>query len=122
MVNNSDINTLAQELRIKATKTLSLKHYYPQEKDEWFAVECPASEMLSVLDALEAAQERIAELEARESWKLVPIVPTPDMIAAAMESDDVSFDEIIGECTISVHHDNIYAAMVGAAPALREGE
>ncbi|WP_144413100.1 hypothetical protein [Pragia fontium] len=95
----------------------------------------PNAEMLALCDALEAAQQRIAELEAREkrtlkvcegnmelwdrlitelenrkpvapeSWKLVPIVPTDEMMCAARRADDV-------------HHDTIYEAMIAAAPAL----
>ncbi len=55
-----------------------------------------------------------------EGWALVPVEPTPEMIAAAMESDDVSFDTK-DETLFYVHHDNIYAAMIAAAPQPGKG-
>lgn len=48
-------------------------------------------------------------------WKLVPIDPTAEMIAAAMDSDDVVFDAE-DETAFCVCHDAIYTAMIAAAP------
>lgn len=48
-----------------------------------------------------------------DGWKLVPVEPTEDMIAAAMNCDDVSFN---ADETFCVNFGNIYAAMLAAAP------
>ncbi|MBN5318687.1 hypothetical protein JY479_01495 [Serratia marcescens] len=48
-----------------------------------------------------------------DEFKLVPIVPTPEMIAAAMNCDDVTFTN---PETFCVNFGNIYAAMLAAAP------
>ncbi|MGP1014288.1 hypothetical protein [Serratia sp. CY66712] len=46
-------------------------------------------------------------------YKLVPVEATEDMIAAAMNCDDVSFN---ADETFCVNFGNIYAAMLAAAP------
>ena len=46
---------------------------------------------------------------------VVPVEPTPEMIAAAMDSDDVSFDKE-DDSMFYVHHDAIWRAMLVAAP------
>ncbi|HCC5759630.1 TPA: hypothetical protein M5830_004224 [Citrobacter koseri] len=48
-------------------------------------------------------------------WVAVPVEPTPEMIAAAMDSDDVSFDKK-DDTMFYVHHDAIWRAMLAAAP------
>ncbi|PTA75365.1 hypothetical protein [Serratia sp. Nf2] len=48
-----------------------------------------------------------------DGFKLVPTVPTPEMIAAAMNCDDVTFN---ADETFCVNFGNIYAAMLAAAP------
>ncbi|BEL80109.1 hypothetical protein SM12BL3_14160 [Serratia marcescens] len=48
-----------------------------------------------------------------QRYKLVPVEPTEDMIAAAMNCDDVSFN---ADETFCVNFGNIYAAMLAAAP------
>lgn len=48
-----------------------------------------------------------------DGFKLVPTVPTPEMIAAAMNCDDVTFINLEDFC---VNFGNIYAAMLAAAP------
>ncbi|HFI1933481.1 TPA: hypothetical protein ACGPMY_003918 [Yersinia enterocolitica] len=53
--------------------------------------------------------------EIPEGWKLVPINPTAEMMAAAMECDDVVFD-LDDDTIFCVQFDNIYAAMLAAAP------
>lgn len=54
-----------------------------------------------------------------DGWALVPIEPTPEMIAAAMDSEDVTFDRE-DETVFYVHHDAIYAAMLSAAPQITD--
>lgn len=46
-------------------------------------------------------------------YKLVPVEPTEDMIAAAMNCDDVTFNSDESFC---VNFGKIYAAMLAAAP------
>ncbi|MFK3699378.1 hypothetical protein ACI2JW_04295 [Serratia ureilytica] len=46
-------------------------------------------------------------------YKFVPVEPTEDMIAAAMNCDDVTFN---ADETFSVNFGNIYAAMLAVAP------
>ncbi|WP_427192601.1 hypothetical protein [Serratia marcescens] len=48
-----------------------------------------------------------------KDFKLVPIIPTEDMIAAAMDCDDVEFND---DDTFCVNFRNIYAAILAAAP------
>ncbi|WP_211130421.1 hypothetical protein [Serratia surfactantfaciens] len=48
-----------------------------------------------------------------DGFKLVPTVPTTEMIAAAMNCDDVTFINLEDFC---VNFGNIYAAMLAAAP------
>ncbi|PNO81413.1 hypothetical protein MC77_022055 [Citrobacter koseri] len=50
-----------------------------------------------------------------DCWVAVPVEPTPEMIAAAMDSDDVSFDKE-DDSMFYVHHDAIWRAMLAAAP------
>ncbi|MGP3146040.1 hypothetical protein [Serratia bockelmannii] len=52
-----------------------------------------------------------------DGFKLVPTVPTPEMIAAAMNCDDVTFINLEDFC---VNFGNIYAAMLAAAPGTKE--
>ncbi|AYX13036.1 hypothetical protein [Yersinia pseudotuberculosis] len=52
---------------------------------------------------------------AQDGWKLTPINPTAEMMAAAMECDDVVFD-LDDDTIFCVQFDNIYAAMLAAAP------
>lgn len=54
--------------------------------------------------------------EVPDGFKLVPTVPTPEMIAAAMNCDDVTFINLEDFC---VNFGNIYAAMLAAAPEER---
>ncbi|ELB6473026.1 hypothetical protein RH437_004446 [Salmonella enterica] len=50
-----------------------------------------------------------------DGYVLVPVEPTDEMIAAAMECDDVVFDST-DPTTFCVQHREIYCAMVGVAP------
>ncbi len=53
--------------------------------------------------------------EIPDGWRLTPINPTAEMMAAAMECDDVVFD-LDDDTIFCVQFDNIYAAMLAAAP------
>ncbi|WP_145516130.1 hypothetical protein [Yersinia aleksiciae] len=53
--------------------------------------------------------------EIPEGWKLAPLNPTAAMMAAAMECDDVVYDKD-DDSIFCVQFDNIYAAMLAAAP------
>ncbi len=57
-----------------------------------------------------------AEIRVPDGWKLVPAEPTDEMIAAAMDCDDVSFDKD-DDSLFYVHHNSIYTAMLAAAPS-----
>lgn len=54
-----------------------------------------------------------------DGYALVPIEPTDEMIAAAMNCEDVLFNSDDSFC---VQFGNIYEAMLAAAPALNKGE
>ncbi|MCR0998673.1 DUF550 domain-containing protein [Serratia rubidaea] len=61
---------------------------------------------------------RAAMLEhVSQGYKLVPVAPTPDMIAAAMDCDDVLFND---DDTFCIQFGNIYSAMLAAAPEVGE--
>ncbi|HCL0948588.1 TPA: DUF550 domain-containing protein [Salmonella enterica subsp. enterica serovar Muenchen] len=61
----------------------------------------------------QAAQYEQIMLQA--GWVMVPVEPTDEMIAAAMECDDVVFDSK-DPTVFCVQHREIYYAMVDAAP------
>ncbi|EJN6575530.1 hypothetical protein NQM15_003187 [Salmonella enterica] len=52
---------------------------------------------------------------APDGYALVPVEPTDEMIAAAMDSDDVTYNES-DDTVFYVHHCEIYKAMLAAAP------
>lgn len=56
-----------------------------------------------------------------DGYALVPVEPTDEMIAAAMECDDVVFDSK-DPTAFCVQYREIYCAMVDTAPALNKGE
>lgn len=56
-----------------------------------------------------------------DGYVLVPIEPTDEMIIAAMNSDDVTYNDS-DDTFFYVHHREIYKAMLAAAPALNKGE
>ncbi|HGA7544287.1 TPA: hypothetical protein ACITD7_000916 [Salmonella enterica subsp. enterica serovar Saintpaul] len=56
---------------------------------------------------------RDAMLQA--GWVMVPIEPTDEMIVAAMDSDDVTYNES-DDTVFYVHHREIYKAMLATAP------
>lgn len=61
--------------------------------------------------------ETIGQHELLEGWALVPTKPTAEMMAAAMECDDVVYD-LYDDSIFHVRHDEIYIAMLAAAPQL----
>lgn len=80
-------------------------------------------------DRHEAAGQRVRVLYERpqlnspeipDGWKLTPINPTAEMMAAAMECDDVVYD-LEDDTIFCVQFDNIYAAMLAAAPEKENG-
>ncbi|GAA3911658.1 hypothetical protein GCM10022405_41020 [Gibbsiella dentisursi] len=52
---------------------------------------------------------------ALTGWQLVPLEPTPEMLAAAGDCEDVLWDEVEDDLFI-VQHRAIYEAMLAAAP------
>ncbi|HFG8666879.1 TPA: hypothetical protein ACJW36_000859 [Salmonella enterica subsp. enterica serovar Anatum] len=50
-----------------------------------------------------------------DGYALVPVEPTDEMIVAAMDSDDVTYNES-DDTVFYVHHREIYKAMLAAAP------
>lgn len=73
----------------------------------------PGYVLLSI--EIESSSQVGTQPAVREGFKLVPIEPTPEMIAAAMDCDDVLFDKR-EEDVFYVQHRNIYAAMLAAVP------
>ncbi len=59
------------------------------------------------------------QIMLRAGWVMVPVEPTDEMIAAAMECEDVLFNSDGSFC---VQFREIYCAMVDAALALNKGE
>ncbi|EDX6844665.1 hypothetical protein C0V48_003334, partial [Salmonella enterica] len=54
-----------------------------------------------------------------DGYTLVPVEPTDEMIVAAMDSDDVTYNES-DDTVFYVHHCEIYKAMLAAAPQPEE--
>ncbi|EJI1584876.1 hypothetical protein NDG61_004179 [Salmonella enterica] len=54
-----------------------------------------------------------------DGYALVPVEPTDEMIVAAMDSDDVTYNES-DDTVFYVHHCEIYKAMLAAAPQPEE--
>lgn len=55
----------------------------------------------------------------KEGWMTVPVKPTAEMVAAAMLSNDVLFDQE-DDTMFRVQHGEIWRAMLAAAPDFRE--
>lgn len=72
---------------------------------------------------LERLQEALAGNSpvTPDGYALVPVEPTDEMIAAAMECDDVVFDSK-DPTAFCVQYREIYCAMVDTTPALNKGE
>lgn len=69
-------------------------------------------------EAITALRAEIARLEAAEpvaGWKMVPLEPTLEMLTAAGREDDAAF---AGGSTHGARIDDVWAAMLDAAPTL----
>ncbi|HHS2249229.1 TPA: DUF550 domain-containing protein [Salmonella enterica subsp. enterica] len=55
------------------------------------------------------------QIMLQAGWVMVPVEPTDEMIVAAMDSDDVTYNES-DDTVFYVHHREIYKAMLAAAP------
>ncbi|MBK4570697.1 hypothetical protein [Enterobacter hormaechei] len=66
-------------------------------------------------DKIQAERDSLNYPEIPEGWKLVPVEPTEEMIAAAMCSNDVLFDSE-DDTMFLVQHTVIWRAMLAAAP------
>ncbi|EIC8310330.1 DUF550 domain-containing protein [Salmonella enterica] len=71
---------------------------------------------------LERLQEALAGNSpvTPDGYALVPVEPTDKMIVAAMDSDDVTYNES-DDTVFYVHHREIYKAMLAAAPKPETG-
>lgn len=71
---------------------------------------------------LERLQEALAgnSQVIPDGYALVPVEPTDEMIVAAMDSDDVTYNES-DDTVFYVHHREIYKAMLAAAPKPETG-
>ncbi|EBS5667515.1 DUF550 domain-containing protein [Salmonella enterica] len=71
---------------------------------------------------LERLQEALAGNSpvTPDGYALVPVEPTDEMIVAAMDSDDVTYNES-DDTVFYVHHREIYKAMLAAAPKPETG-
>lgn len=81
---------------------------YAQQQKQFGSPTCriPPGDMVEIM-------ERLLAQPVSSGYKLVPVEATEDMIAAAMNCDDVSFN---ADETFCVNFGNIYAAMLAAAP------
>ncbi|OEH97067.1 hypothetical protein BH006_23165 [Salmonella enterica] len=69
-------------------------------------------------DLSQPVDPQISEYEKimqRAGWVMVPVEPTDEMIAAAMNCEDVTYNES-DDTVFYVHHREIYKAMLKAAP------
>ncbi|HFZ8075973.1 TPA: hypothetical protein ACIO9I_000443 [Salmonella enterica subsp. enterica serovar Potsdam] len=69
-------------------------------------------------DLSQPVDPQVAEYEQimlQAGWVMVPIEPTDEMIVAAMDSDDVTYNES-DDTVFYVHHREIYKAMLATAP------
>ncbi|HDI4959229.1 TPA: DUF550 domain-containing protein [Salmonella enterica] len=75
-------------------------------------------------DLSQPVDPQVAEYEQimlQAGWVIVPVEPTDEMIAAALECEGVIFDSK-DPTAFCVQYREIYCAMVDAAPALNKGE
>ena len=87
---------------------------YARQQKQFGSPTCriPPGDMVEIMERL-LAQPVSQRYKLPDGYKLVPVDPTADMIAAAMECDDVLFND---DETFCVQFGNIYAAMLAAAP------
>lgn len=102
----------------------SFEHPFAEDDElKSFAVEiwnaCRAVMLQSKYrDLSQPVDPQISEYEKimlRAGWVMVPVEPTDEMIVAAMDSDDVTYNES-DDTVFYVHHCEIYKAMLAAAP------
>ena len=76
---------------------------------------------LGPIDAgkIQAERDALNEPDVPDGYALVPVEPTAEMVAAAMLSDDVLFDQD-DDTMFRVQHGVIWRAMLAAAPDFRE--
>ncbi|HFJ4591448.1 TPA: DUF551 domain-containing protein [Salmonella enterica] len=105
----------------------AIKRVLPTSNPDEYAV-CIGADMWNACRAtmLQANQRdlsqpvdpQVAEYEQimlQAGWVMVPVEPTDEMIVAAMDSDDVTYNES-DDTVFYVHHREIYKAMLAAAP------
>ncbi|HFG9338592.1 TPA: hypothetical protein ACGHXV_003537 [Salmonella enterica subsp. enterica serovar Adelaide] len=74
-------------------------------------------------DLSQPVDPQVAEYEKimlQAGWVMVPVETTDEMIVAAMDSDDVTYNES-DDTVFYVHHREIYKAMLAAAPKPEAG-
>lgn len=99
------------ELADAVNEFLSVLDNYPEQL-------VPINREAALVKDLRKALSSTPQLNSPEipdGYKLVPINPTAGMMAAAMECDDVVYD-LYDDTIFCVQFDNIYAAMLAAAP------
>jgi len=70
-------------------------------------------------EKIQAERDALNEPDVPDGYALVPVEPTAEMVAAAMLSDDVLFDQD-DDTMFRVQHGVIWRAMLSAAPDFRE--
>lgn len=84
-----------------------------QEAKELFNYLMTEEELNATVNGYNACRAAMLAQSVSQGYKLVPVEPTEEMIAAAMNCDDVEFNS---DETFCVNFDNIYRAMLAAAP------
>ncbi|RLM12583.1 hypothetical protein BIY27_11520 [Gibbsiella quercinecans] len=131
----SGLNPAARDVLAERLPHLMMKHRIavtPEYEGRWHAdvygdepEPIGSSEAATPTDAVCAAMRSagistdVNAPSAPEGFKLVPIEPTPEMLAAAGDCEDVLWDEVEDDLFI-VQHRAIYEAMLAAAPGNQE--
>lgn len=97
----------------KGVPTESMLNALNRREDYEAELESMTPEQRAENDARLEKLRALISLPAPSGLQLVPVEPTPEMIAAAMNCDDVQFND---DDTFCVNFGNIYAAMLAAAP------
>ncbi|MGQ5834497.1 hypothetical protein ACUNIZ_08835 [Serratia sp. IR-2025] len=119
---NYVLNKVAEE----SGEVIKAVIHYTEGREEWSNVEGEIIDNLAMLIRLVVEGDQVIGFTPPDTcraamlaqpvssgYKLVPVEATEDMIAAAMNCDDVSFN---ADETFCVNFGNIYAAMLAAAP------
>lgn len=119
---NYVLNKVAEE----SGEVIKAVIHYTEGREEWANVEGEIIDNLAMLIRLvvegdqiigftppDACRAAMLVQPVSQGCKLVPVEPTEEMIAAAMNCDDVEFNS---DETFCVNFDNIYRAMLAAAP------